>query len=163
MGEDDIPLVCAWRNRPHMRRFYQKSPLSLEEARLKLTPRVRGEDATLAHIACLGERPFGYVQSYLILDTPAYAEEIGVSDGVGMDYFIGEPELIGRGLGKAMLVAYLREVLFPAFPEERRCVVCYELANAASRGVLEAVGFSFERELIEGGVPSGMMVLQRPA
>ena len=89
MTDADIPLVCDWRNRPHMRRFYQKTPLSLEEAYAKLLPRARGEDSTLAHIASLEGRPFGYVQSYLILDTPSYADEIGVSDGVGMDYFSG--------------------------------------------------------------------------
>ncbi len=163
MTEFDIPLVCDWRNRPHVRRFYQKAPLSLDEAYAKLLPRVRGEDPTLAHIATLRGCAFGYVQSYLILGTPSYAEQIGVSDGIGMDYFIGEPELVGRGVGKAMLSAYLAEVLFPAFPQERRCIVCYETANAASGGVLTSLGFRREKELIEDGVPSTMMILDRPS
>ncbi len=162
MSEDDIPLVCDWRNRPHMRRFYQKTSLSLEEARVKLLPRARGEDPTLAHIACLDGAPFGYVQSYLIMDSPDYAEEIGVCDGVGMDYFIGEPALIDRGLGRAMLSTYLREILFPSFPEQRRCVVCFETANAASGAVLRSIGFRYEKQLIEDGVPSTMMILDRP-
>ena len=147
-----------------MRRFYQKTPLSPEDARTRLLPRVRGEDgSTRAHIACLDGRPFGYVQRYLIVDTPDYAEEIGVSDGIGMDYFIGEPELIGRGLGRAMLAAYLEQVLFPAFPDERRCIVIYETENAASGGVLRSLGFRREKDLVEGGVPSTMMILDRPA
>jgi len=145
-----------------MRRFYQKSPLSLDEARDRLLPRIRGEDPTLMHIALLEGRPFGHVQCYLITETPAYAEEIGISDGVGMDYYIGEPALVGQGLGRAMLAAYLAEVLFPAFPGERRCVVCYETANAASGGVLRSLGFRREKDLIEGGVPSTMMILERP-
>ena len=146
-----------------MRQFYQKSPLGPEEARNKLLPRVTGQDPTLAHIASLDGRPFGYVQSYLIMGTPSYAEEIGVSSGVGMDYFIGEPDLIGRGHGRAMLAAYLRDILFPSFPGETRCIVCYELENVASRRVLEAVGFGFEREVMEGGVLSGLMMLDRAA
>jgi hypothetical protein len=62
-----------------------------------------------------------------------------------------------------MLATYLREILFPSFPGENRCIVCYELANLASRRVLEAVGFLFDREVMEGGVPSGLMILGRPA
>ena len=145
-----------------MRGFYQKTPLSLEAARTKLLPRIRGADPTLMHIASVDGRPFGHVQSYFIMETPTYAEEIGVSEGVGMDYFIGEPDLIGRGLGHAMLAAYLRDVLFPAFPNERRCIVCYETANEASGGVLRSLGFRREKALIESGVPSTLMILDRP-
>ena len=144
-----------------MRRFYQKAPLSLEDAYARLLPRIRGEDDCLAHLACLDGRPFGYAQCYRIADSPSYAEEIGVSDGVGMDYFIGDETLIGRGLGRAMLGVYLREVLFPCFPDEHRCIVCYETANAASGGVLRSLGFGREKDLIEGGAPSTMMILQR--
>ena len=144
-----------------MRRFYQKAPLSLEDAYARLLPRIRGKDDCLAHLASLDGRPFGYVQCYRIADSPDYAEEIGVPDGVGMDYFIGDEALIGRGLGRAMLGAYLEDVLFPSFPEEHRCVVCYETANAASGGVFRSLGFRREKDLIEGGAPSTMMILER--
>jgi hypothetical protein len=82
---------------------------------------------------------------------------------VGVDYFIAEGALIGRGLGRAMLSAYVREVAFPLFPGEGPCVVCHEAANLASGGVLRSVGFRHVRDLIEGGAPSRMMVLDRPA
>lgn len=146
-----------------MRRFWQKAPIGLDEVRAKYRPRLEGQRATLMHIVTADERPFGFVQSYRIMDSPDYAEEIGVSDGVGMDYFIGEPELIGRGLGRAMLQAYLDEILFPSFPNEQRCIVCYETANAASGGVLRSLGFRREKALIEGGVASTMMILERPS
>ena len=145
-----------------MQRFYQKTPLTLADAQAELLAVIRGEDPTLIHLALMDGRPFGQVQCYLIMETPSYAEEIGVSDGVGMDYFIGEPELRGHGLGRAMLEAYLADILFPAFPGERRCVVCYETANEASGGVLRSLGFLREKDLIEGGVPSTMMILERP-
>ena len=146
-----------------MRRFWQKTPISLDEVRAKYRPRLRGQRATLMHIASADGRHFGFVQSYRILDSPSYAEEIGVGDGAGMDYFIGDETLIGRGLGRAMLAAYLERILFPAFPEERRCIVCYETTNAASGGVLRSLGFRREKDLIEGGVPSTMMILERSA
>jgi RimJ/RimL family protein N-acetyltransferase len=71
-----------------------------------------------------------------------------------MDYFIGEPELIGRGLGRAMLAAYLDGILFPSFPEERRCIVCYETANAASGGVLRSLGFRREKDRSRAASPA---------
>ena len=143
--------------------FYQKTPLSLEDAYARLMPRIRGEDDCLAHVASLDGRPFGYAQCYRIMDSPEYAREIGAADGVGMDYFIGEPDLIGRGLGQAMLAAYLREVLFPSFPDQRRCIVCYETGNLASGAVLASLGFRREKDLVEGGVPSTVMILERSA
>ena len=161
LAEDDLPLLCAWLNRPHLRRFYQKAPIALDQVRAEYGPGVRGEEPSLPHLAMLGGRPFGYAQCYRLMDWPDYAAEIGVTGGVAMDYFIAEPQLIGVGLGKAMLGAYLEQVVFPAFPEETRCIVCHEAANAASGGVLRSLGFRWVRDLIEGGAPSRMMALER--
>ena len=160
--EADLPALHVWLNRPHLRRFYQKTPIDLEQVRAEWGPVVRAEDPAFAHLALMEDHPFGYAQCYLLMDSPDYAAEIGVTEGVGMDYFIAEPQLIGRGLGKAMLTAYLDRVVFPKFPDERRCVVCHEAANPASGGVLAGIGFRWVRDLIEGGQPSRMMVLERP-
>jgi aminoglycoside 6'-N-acetyltransferase len=163
LANGDLVLLHGWLNRPHLRRFYQKRPIDLDEVRAEWGPVIRGEEPSLSHLALLDGRPFGYAQCFRLMDWPDYAAEIGVSDGVSTDYFIGEPELIGRGLGRAMLSAYLRDVVFPTFPEETRCVVCHEQENAASHGVLKSVGFRWERDLFESGAPARMMMLPRPA
>jgi aminoglycoside 6'-N-acetyltransferase len=158
----DLPLMRDWLNRPHLRRFYQKAPIALDQVRAEYGPVIRDEEPGLAHLALVrGGRPFGYAQCYRLMDWPDYAAEIGVGDGVSMDYFIAQPELIGCGLGKAMLAAYLADVVFPTFPDEQRCVVCHERANQASGGVLRSLGFAWVRDLVEGGEPSRMMVLER--
>ena len=161
--DDDLPLLCDWLNRPHLRQFYQKAPTTLDAVRERYWDKLRGQEPTHAHLALLDGKPFGYLQCYRIADWPDYAAEIDVTDGVGLDYYIAEPELIGRGLGRAMLAAYLDGVVFPLFLGETRCVVCYETANAASGGVLESIGFRPVRDLTEGGVPSRMMVFERRA
>lgn len=159
--EADLSLLCDWLNRPHLRRFYQKAPIALDEVCAEYGPGIRGEEPTRSHLALLDGRPFGYAQCYRLQDWPDYALEIGVPAGAAMDYFIAEPQLIGRGLGKAMLAAYLDQVVFPAFPDEAQCVVCHESANAASGAVLASIGFRWVRDLVEGGEPSRMMVLDR--
>jgi len=135
-------MLCDWRNRPHLRRFYQKTPITLPELQAEYHAILHGEEPGHCHLSFLDDRPFGYAQCYRIMDWPDYSAKIEVSDGIGVDYFIADPALIGRGLGRAMLGAYLREIAFPLFPGERRSVVCHEQANAASHGVLKSLGFA---------------------
>ena len=154
-------MLCEWLNRPHLRDFYQKAPIALDQVRAEYGPGIRGEEPSQPHLAMLDRRPFGYTQCYRLMDWPDYAAEIGVTGGVAMDYFIAEPALIGRGLGKAMLAAYLHQVVFPRFPGETQCIVCHEAANAASGAVLRSIGFRWVRDLIEGGAQSRMLLLER--
>jgi aminoglycoside 6'-N-acetyltransferase len=162
LAKADLAMLHRWLNRPHLRPFFQRSPINLDEVLAKYGPRVRREVPTLSHLAFLNGRPFGYLQCYRIADWPDYAREINVGNAIGVDYFIAVPKLIGRGLGHAMIAAYLRDVAFPAFPHAARCVVCYDEANVASGRALEGAGFRHVRDLMEGGLPSRMMALERP-
>jgi len=59
-------------------------------------------------IALLDEKPVGMVQFYRWLDFPGGAAAVGARPGeVGLDYLIGDAELIGRGVGPAMIDAFL--------------------------------------------------------
>lgn len=159
--ETDFPAFTEWLNRPHLRRFFQKKPISLAEVTAKYGPSVRGETPTWCQLALLDGRPFGYLQSYRIADYPKWADTIGENDGIGVDLLIFEPELIGKGLGRAMLGAYLRDVAFPLFPEEQRCFIGHENENVAGWRNSESLGFRFVRDFVEDGAPSRLLVLER--
>lgn len=67
-------------------------------------------------------------------------------DEDGLDYFLGEPELLGTGLGPAMLQAFLDQVVTPArVPGGVRIDVAE--ANRRSWRCLENLGF---RRTLEG-------------
>ena len=161
--EADLPLLHDWLNRPHLRRFYQKRPISLEEVTAEYMPAIRGEEPGRLHLALLGDRPFGYLQCYRNLDYPDYARELGLDDGASIDFYIGEPDRLGRGLGKRMERSYVLDVVFPLYPHESNCYVCHEAANLAALACSQAAGFRPLRDVTEAGQASRLLVFPRVA
>jgi hypothetical protein len=62
--ESDFATLTAWLAEPHVGRFYQKTPVTLEEVALEYGPLVRGEERTICHLAISGGVPFAYLQCY---------------------------------------------------------------------------------------------------
>ena len=53
------------------------------------------------------------IQTYLVTDHPEWQQLIQVDDDVaGVDLLIGEPDLVGHGLGPRILAAFTRDVVF---------------------------------------------------
>jgi aminoglycoside 6'-N-acetyltransferase len=160
LEKSDLPLMHEWLNRPHMRAFYQRTPVLAEEIAAKYIGRIEGRDGTFCHIALLDGRPFGKIQCYLNRDNPAWAAVIGAGDGISVDLFIGEPELIGKGFGHAMLRAYM-DIAFSLFPGETRCYICHEKANEAACHASEAAGFMYLRGAVEEGRDCRLLMFKK--
>jgi len=159
--EADLPLLHAWLNRPHLRQFYQKRPITLDEVRAEYAPAIRGEEPGRLHLALQEGRPFGYLQCYRNLDYPDYARELALGDGTSIDFYIGEPDRLRRGLGKRMERSYVLDVVFPLYPAESHCYVCHEAANLAALACSQAAGFRPLRDVIEAGQPSRLLRFTR--
>ena len=125
-------------------------------------PLVDGSDATEGFIVHLGGRPIGYVQRYLVDDDPEWRETItsslGDAGGIGIDYLIGEPDLVGRGIGRLMIARFAAEC-WSRHPSEDRIVVALQQDNVASWKALEAAGF---RRAWDGDIESSDPSDQRP-
>lgn len=95
-------------------------------------------------------RPIGWCQWYLLSDYPEYETDVDGQPGdVGIDYAIGDPTRIGRGLGTQLidvLVGQIRQVHPGA-----GIVADPDATNKASRRILEKNGF---RLIDERVVPS---------
>lgn len=159
--EADLPLLHAWLNRPHLRQFYQKRPITLDEVRAEYAPAIRGEEPGRLHLALHDGFPFGYLQCYRNLDYPDYARELDLNDGTSIDFYIGEPDKLGRGLGKRMERSYALDVVFPLYPDESHCYVCHEAANLIALACSQAAGFTALRDVTEAGLPSRLLVYPR--
>src|SRR5438445_13456206 len=73
--------------------------------------------------------------------SPDYAAALALDeDAVGIDLFIGEADLLGRGHGPAMLRAFLRDVAFP-FHHLETCVIGPSVKNTAAIRAYEKAGF----------------------
>jgi aminoglycoside 6'-N-acetyltransferase len=141
MREDDLPAVEAWLRRPHVARWW--TPETTAEAVIaQYLQRIRGErdTQTILLIVTEGGGAIGWCQWYRWADYPAEAAAMEARDReIGIDYAIGDPSRIGRGLGSRLIAALVTEV--------RRSVpgagllVGPEAENSASRRVLEKNGF----------------------
>ena len=161
LDKDDLPLLHRWLNEPHMRTFYQKTPLTIESVIEKYTPRIERKVPAHSHIVLADGTAIGKIQCYRAVDYPDFAGEIGVEDGISVDLFIGEPAFLGQGLGKAMLGAYLHLVAFVLFPEETRCYICHEKSNIPALSCSKSAGFEYVRDVVESGERSELLVYKK--
>ena len=162
MSRDDYDDLQRWLSTPHVRLWWG-DPLDAEGVEKEFGPCVDGVDPTLVFVITLAGRPIGMVQTYLLSDTPDYETDVGVPDAAGVDLFIGEPDLIGMGLGKAIVRRFVADIGWRAFPEAKRYMAGPSAKNLRSRRTFEAAGFVFVRQVDVAGEPDpeAIMVLER--
>jgi aminoglycoside 6'-N-acetyltransferase len=152
LRERDLDLIRRWLLEPPVERWWNdgiKTPYPDAEIQ-EYRDAIQGNDPTYRYLALIDTRPVGMFQHYRIADDPEYAAALALGeDAVGVDLFIGEVELIGRGHGAPMLRQFLRHVAFP-FHGIDVCVIGPSVKNtAAIRAYLKA-GF---RPLKQVAVP----------
>jgi aminoglycoside 6'-N-acetyltransferase len=149
--ERDFPILAAWLAQPHVRRFYQKTSVTLEEIAREYGPCIRGEEPSICHLAIHAGTPFAYLQCYRNADYPEWMDMIDVEDGISIDLYIGEPTYLRKGFGQAALSLYLQQVGFPYFSGEARGYIAHELSNTAALSCSRAVGFEPHHAFLEVG------------
>lgn len=107
--------------------------------------RAPGTSQERPHQKPRGTWPIGLIQRYTFADNPGYIDELAPllavpGEALSMDYFIGEPAALRRGLGSAMLQAALHST-WRDYPAAPAVIVPVSAANTASWRLLERVGF----------------------
>jgi aminoglycoside 6'-N-acetyltransferase len=143
MQQADLPLLRRWLQQPHVARWWLQD-LTAEQQLQEYADRVagRGDPATtMLMVVERGRGPVGWCQWYRWEDYLDEARELDTHPGeVGLDYALGDPAAIGRGLGTELIAALVNEVRH----HRPGCgfVVEPDAANGASRRVLERNGFA---------------------
>jgi aminoglycoside 6'-N-acetyltransferase len=121
----DFPLLLAWLSNEHVKQWWNDGDDTLEKVALHYG----AEAADVARFILVestevGERAIGYFQCYVV------SKEI-----IGIDQFIGEPDLINQGVGTAAIKLFLEMVIASHKPqqvvidpnsENKRAIRCYE-------------------------------------
>ena len=131
--------MAEWLVQPHVARWYLAGSTATREYD-DLQRSVQGEQPVHVLMVTEEETPVGWCQWYRGADDPDWAADVGAGpEDVGIDYAIGVPGCIGRGLGTT-LVADLVQLIRSEHP---RCGVVADpdARNTASRRVLEKNGF----------------------
>ncbi|MEO8379375.1 MAG: GNAT family N-acetyltransferase [Acidobacteriota bacterium] len=142
----DLPLLCEWLGRPHVVEWWGSAP-SLAEVESEYGPLTEAGSSTLGFIAFLEGRPMGFIQSYVVLGSGDGWWEGETDPGArGIDQFLADGAHLGRGLGSAMVRAFVQRLfLDPAVtrvqtdpsPENDRAIRSYSRAGFQPREVVE--------------------------
>ncbi len=150
VARSDFDLLARWLADPLVRRWWNHE-YTVEALERDFGATIDGNEPGDLDLALLADgsdgmaRPVGLIQSYLLHDFPTYVEELStvmeIRPGDGsIDYLVGEPDCRGRGVGRAMIAAYIDRVWL-RFPALTQLVVPVSAANVASWKALAGAGF----------------------
>jgi len=137
MSENDLPLVGAWLATPHVVEWWPAGVKQLERVRAHID-----DPAIGVFIVTADERPIGYLQCYdpcAEADHPFRDQPAGTR---GLDQFIGEPDMIGRGHGSSLTRAFVARLFAAGTP---RVITDPDPANRRAVRAYEKAGFKAER------------------
>ncbi len=170
----DYALFVRWRNEPHVAEWWttddDPTPTMMPEHVVEqYGPRTEDASWVTSCIISVGDRPVGYVQFYPWDDEAGAAAETGVpaiEGSYGLDIFIGEPDMIDRGVG-SRTVALLARHLFEA-RDATGIALLTPVGNSRAHRAYEKAGFrqvkqTFDTDVVDGERRmSWLMVLDRP-
>ncbi len=129
LKEKDLPMLLEWLLREHVKEWWDEGEDTIEKVRTAYAPEV-GVSRYVMFVKYSpneGRRAAGYFQHY----------KAG-NDVVGIDLFIGEPDLINIGLGTEALKRFVlliserespAKIVLDPDPENLRAIRCYEKAG----------------------------------
>ena len=132
MTAADLPMIKRWLALPHVREWWGDP-----DEQYQLVSGDLDEPAMDQFIVSAGGSDFAYIQCY---DLTAWNSGFGVHPAGtrGIDQFIGEPDMIGRGHGSAFIRAFTERVLSDGAP---RVVTDPDPANGRAIRAYEKAGF----------------------
>lgn len=143
----DLTRLHRWLNARHLVPHYMTDPIEADVVAAKFKPRLTPGDAQTHPVYCVVARlnrvPYGYLQWYFNRDHPSSGlAQLGQTDGISVDYFIGETWALGLGLGSGMLRA-LNVLLLEDLPARDRIVhICHAPDNTRAIQCALAAGLT---------------------
>ena len=144
LHRDRFGLLAAWLAEPHVARWWNHDP-SPDAIEADFGGAVDSAEPAEDYVVLLDTRPIGLIQYCRFHDYPEYvAEMVDVypvsSTAASIDYLIGDPSLVGRGVGTALIQAFVLRI-WALRPEVDHIVVPVNMANVASWRALDKAGF----------------------
>lgn len=141
MTRGDLADVARWRAEPHVLAWFTEdgSP-DLASVTATYGPRIDGTSPVRMWVAEANGRSIGFVQDYRLRDVPGFALLAPDPDAIGVDYAIGEPQWVGRGLGPRILWAWIQHAR-RRFPGAAAYFAAPDHRNVSSLRVLDKAGF----------------------
>jgi aminoglycoside 6'-N-acetyltransferase len=141
LRREHFPLIVQWLNAPHVQKWWRDGEASGESVEYKYSPRIAEDSTTRVFVINIDGVSAGLIQCYRHADYPDRDTDVSVENAAGADYFIGEPDLTGRGHGSAAIDAVVG-IAFDIYPDVDCVVAVPQAENRASCRALEKAGFT---------------------
>jgi RimJ/RimL family protein N-acetyltransferase len=165
MTPADLGLLHEWLQREHVRRWWDEHA-TYEEVSEHYLPALQGREPTDHYLILLEGRAIGMIQTYVVADHPDWAGAAQVEEAqatAGVDLFIADEDLTGKGIGTAALRSFTRRVVFTRV-KTRACIADPDSRNTASIRAFEKAGFRAVTEFLDpsDGELHTLVRLERP-
>ncbi len=149
MAAADLPLVRRWLETPHVAEWWHDPAGQFE-----LVSGDLDHPDMAQYIVAADGRPFAYLQCYNLSDwnTGFGPQPPGTR---GLDQFIGDVDMVGRGHGSALIRDFTERLLARGTP---RVVIDPDPANARAIRAYEKAGFARDRVVSTPDGPALLMV-----
>ena len=155
---DHVDKLYKWMQTPHVWRWWGEgkscSRDDIIEKYTSFTQRYKKDQDVnkpiFAFVICVDNCPIGYIQCYNAFDFPREGFEIGDlwkdhnKSLAAIDFYIGEPEYVGKGLGRNILEEFLKAHVFSRV---EACLVDPDKNNNVAIKTYSKAGFSTWHEL----------------
>ena len=148
----DLPMAARWLKSPEVARWWGDP-----EAELTLLSQDLDEPAMQQWIVEHRAQPFAYVQTYRAGAWPQPHLQHLPADAQMIDAFIGEPAMLGRGHGRALLSAFARRLIAAGAPA---VAIDPNADNHRARRAYARAGFVGDRIVTTKEGPVVVMVFQ---
>jgi len=170
LAHADLELLSRWLDEPHVHPWWPQAH-DVGSLEAEYGPAIDGDDPTEVFIVERDGTDIAFVQRYRFDDNPEWVEALAPTgapaDAAGIDYLIGCADLIGRGIGTA-IIGELVEDTWRRYPDVSAIVVDVDERNRRSWRALEKVGFEriwsgqLETDDPSDEGPAHVHVLRRP-
>jgi RimJ/RimL family protein N-acetyltransferase len=103
-------MLHEWLHRSHVSEWWG-DPGTCAEIERNYLPYTQEESTTRGYIVLFEHEPIGFIQSYVVIASGDGWWEQETDPGArGIDQFLAHPEQLGRGLGSAMVRAFVDQL-----------------------------------------------------
>lgn len=156
LTHEDMPLLARWLVMPHVAAWWGEKETEMAEI-------AEAIDSIWVEpfIIELDGKPIGYIQSYdPHLDEGENPFQDQPTGTLGIDQFIGEPDLVGKGHGTRLIAQFVEMLFEEGAP---RVILDPDPANRVAVRVYEKVGFRpLRRFKTENGGEALLMAIHNP-
>lgn len=139
LSKQDLPLIRKWHTQPHVAKWFSDENEWMKEIAANLD-----SNWIWYFRADLNLKPAGFVQCYDTSRAPEGPWSSQPPDTLGIDFFLGESSLLGKGNGVKLVNDFVEFIEIRFSP--KRLIVDPEIENIKSQRTIKRCGFELEQE-----------------